>query len=262
MSEVQGRPAGTMSTERRYGIAISVALILGGVYWALTGLTEDSRTSNGSYQVENSAITIEAVSADVELRTGDVSEMTVSRKYNRNLFGSDPKEEYSDGKLQLKDTGCGFLSFGCNTHYEITVPKDLKVTIESSSGDLKVSELSGGATVRSSSGNIDVDHIGGQVTLKSSSGSIKAENLSASAVTGQSSSGDVELTFDLAPQQVEAQTSSGDVEIHLPNGSETYKVDAKTSSGDEQTTVKTDPASAREIKAKSSSGDTTIDYDN
>jgi hypothetical protein len=259
MSEVQGRPAGTMSTERRYGIAISVALILGGVYWALTGLTDDNRISNGSYQVQDNAITIQAVSADVELRSGDVSEVKVSRKYNRNLFGSDPKEEYSDGELQLKDTGCGFLSFGCDTHYEITVPKDVKVTIESSSGDLKVSELSG-ATVRTSSGHIDVDHIGGQVTLKSSSGDIKAENLSATGVTGQSSSGDVELSFDTAPNQVQAQTSSGDVEIQLPNGVETYNVDARTSSGDEETSVKTDPASAREIKAKSSSGDTTIRY--
>ncbi len=60
------------------------------------------------------------------------------------MFGSDPKEEYEDGKLELRDTGCGFLSFGCDTHYVLTVPKDVKVTLESSSGDLKVSGLAGG----------------------------------------------------------------------------------------------------------------------
>jgi hypothetical protein len=262
MSEVQGRPAGTMSTERRYGIAISVALILGGLYWALTGLTDDSRTSQGSYQVQNGAITIQAAAADVELHTGDVSEVTVTRKYNRNLFGSDPKEEYSDGHLELKDTGCGFLSFGCDTDYVITVPKDLKISLESSSGDLKISDLSGGATLKTSSGAIEVNHAGGQLSLNSSSGDIDGESLNATGVTAHSSSGDVELAFDLAPQKVEAEASSGDVNIHLPSGPETYKVEADTNSGDESANVKTDPASAREISAKSSSGDTVVDYDN
>ena len=261
MSEVQGRPAGTMSPERRYGIAISVALILGGVYWALTGLTDDSKSSQGSYPVHDGAVTIQAASADLEVHTGDVSEIAVDRKYNRNLFGSAPKEKYSDGKLQLKDTGCGFLSFGCDTHYVITVPEDLKVTIQSSSGDLKVSQLPDGVTVQTSSGAIELNHVGGEISLKSSSGDISGENLSTTAVTAQSSSGDVELGFDLAPQTIDAQTSSGDVELRLPTGPETYKVDADSNSGDESANIKTDPEATRVIKAKSSSGDTVVEYD-
>lgn len=260
MSEVQGRPAGTMSTERRYGIAISVALILGGVYWALTGLTDDSRSSQGSYPVQNGALTIQTSSADVDLVTGDVSEVVVTRKFNRNLFGSDPKEKYSEGKLELKDTGCGFLSFGCDTDYQITVPKDLKVTVESSSGDLKGTELADGATLKTSSGAIEIHHAGGAVTLRSSSGDIAGDGLSATGVTAQSSSGGIELAFDGAPLKVDAQSSSGDIEITLPDGAETYKVDADTNSGDHSVDVKTDPASAREIKAKSSSGDTVVEY--
>ena len=262
MSEVQGRPAGTMSTERRYGIAISVALILGGLYWALTGLTDNSRTSQTSYSVPNGEVTIQAASADVDLHSGDVAEITVTRKYNRNLFGSDPKEKYSDGKLELKDTGCGFMSFGCDTDYMITVPKDLKVTLESSSGDLKVSDLPGGATLKTSSGGIEVNNVGGQVTLNSSSGDLDGTSLTATAVTAHSSSGDVELAFDQAPLKVDAQTSSGNVDIHLPNGTETYKVETDTKSGDESPNVRMDPTSTREISAKSSSGDTVVDYDN
>jgi DUF4097 and DUF4098 domain-containing protein YvlB len=263
MSEVQGRPAGTMSTERRYGIAISVALILGGLYWALVGLTDDSRSSQTSYSVPNGEITIQAASADVDLQSGDVSVITVTRKYNRNLFGSDPNEKFSDGKLELKDTGCGFMSFGCKTDYVITVPKDLKVTLESSSGDLKVSDLSTGAILKTSSGSIDVNHVGGQVTLNSSSGDLDGTSLTATGVTAHSSSGDVELAFATSPLLVDAQTSSGNVDIHLPSGDETYKVETDTKSGDEDSEgVKTDPTSPREIKAKSSSGDTVVDYDN
>ena len=71
MSDVQGRPASTMSTERRYGIAISVALILGGVYWALTGLTEGTKTSQDSYPVQGGELRVDTTSAEVEVRAGD-----------------------------------------------------------------------------------------------------------------------------------------------------------------------------------------------
>lgn len=260
MSEVQGRPAGTMSMERRYGIAISVALILGGVYWALTGLTEDTKTSRDSYAVQGGAVTVESGSADVELRSGDVREITVDRKYDRNLFGSAPSETYKDGTLKIRDTGCGFLSFGCDTHYLITVPKDVKVTMDSSSGDLHVSDLPGGADLETTSGSIEAHRIGGDLSVKSSSGSLDAEQLTASKVTTESSSGSANLSFVSAPTTVQAETSSGDLAVEIPVDTQTYKVDIDTSSGDESANVKIDPASTRSITAKTSSGDVTIEY--
>ena len=261
MSEVQGRPASTMSTERRYGIAISVALILGGVYWALTGLTEDTKTSQVSYPVVGTTLAIETSSTDLEVTSGDGPAITVNRRFERNVFGSDPAEKYKDGKLEIRDTGCGFLSFGCDTKYVITVPKNLSVTIETSSGDLKVTGLDGGANLKSTSGNIEAHQIGGQLTLKSSSGDLEASELTATSVNSESSSGSVELRFARAPESVQAKTSSGDVEVRLPSGDETYKVDTDASSGDETAPIKTDPNSTRTITAHTSSGDVTVEYD-
>ncbi|TDD15513.1 hypothetical protein E1218_31345 [Kribbella turkmenica] len=260
MSEVQRRPANTMSTERRYGIAISVALILGGVYWALTGLTEDTRTSQDSYPVVGQALSIDVRSADVEVRSGDGSDVKIERRFERNVFGSDPKESYEDGRLQLRDTGCGFLSFGCDTNYVLTVPKDVKVTLESSSGDLKVSGLPAGADLKSSSGSIEVRNVGGALQMESSSGDLEAQGLTATTVSTQSSSGSVDLDFVDAPQSVEAESSSGDVTIRVPSGTEAYKVDSDTSSGDEVADIKVDPNATRTIKANTSSGDVTIEY--
>lgn len=259
MSEVQGRPASTMSTERRYGIAISVALILGGVYWALTGLTEDTKVSQDSYAVEGQALSIDARSADVEVRSGEGTEIKLERKFERNVFGSDPKEKYEDGKLELRDTGCGFLSFGCDTNYIVTVPKDVKVTLEGSSGDLKVSGLEAGADLKSSSGSIEVHNVGGALTMESSSGDLEAQALQAATVSTHSSSGSVELDFAAQPQSVEAESSSGDVTIRVPTGTDPYKIDADTSSG-EETTIQSDPSAIRTITAKTSSGDVTIEY--
>jgi len=260
MSEVQGRPASTMSTERRYGIAISVALILGGVYWALTGLTEGTKTSQDTYPVVGTALSIKTSSTELEVRSGDVEKITVDRRFERNVFGSDPQDKYKDGKLEIRDTGCGFLSLGCDTEYVVTVPKDVKVSIDSSSGDLKVFGLTGGADLKASSGDIEAHGIGGELRLESSSGDLEADELTASSVTSRSSSGSLDLTFTQAPTSVDAQTSSGDVTVLVPTGEETYRVDTDTSSGDESANVKFDPSSTRTIKAETSSGDVTVEY--
>jgi Toastrack DUF4097 len=261
MSEVRSRPPGTMSTERRYGIAISVALILGGVYWALTSLTEESKSSQETYAVQGDTLTVTSTSADVEIRAGDGQQITVDRQFKRNVFGSAPKESYADGTLEIRDGNCGLLAFGCDTSYVVTVPRDLKVTVESTSGDLTASDLPGGIDLKSTSGDVDVTRVGGEVKLESTSGDIDAQELTATTATGHATSGGVDLGFTSAPTTVEADTSSGDVSVVLPSGTETYQVSADTSSGDESTNVRTDPAATRTINATTASGDVTVEYD-
>jgi DUF4097 and DUF4098 domain-containing protein YvlB len=260
MSEVEGRPPSTMSMERRFGIAISIALILGGGWWALTDLTEESRTSNEQFPVHGTSLVIDSGSTDVEIHSGDVSQITVTRKIKRTVFGSEPTDKYRDGRLELGDHGCGFLLFNCQTDYVIVVPKSLKVTAESRSGDLQVSDLPGGAELKSSSGDVEVHRIGGELRLESSSGDLDGHDLTAGKVTTKSSSGTVELDFGNVPSAVQVKSSSGDVTIRLPSGDAGYKVETHTSSGHESTTVKTDPASDRSIKADTSSGDVTVEY--
>jgi Putative adhesin len=258
MSEAQGRPPSTMSMERRFGIAISIALILGGGWWAITDLAENSHTSNEQFPVHGNSLVIDSGSTDVEIHSGDVSQITVTRKINRSIFGSEPKDKYQDGTLELGDAGCGFLSFNCRTDYVVVVPNTLKVAAASRSGDLQVSDLPGGAELKSSSGDIEVDRIGGELRLESSSGDLEGHDLTAGTVTTTSSSGDIKLDFGSAPSAAQLKSSSGDVTIQLPSGE--YKVETHTSSGDDSTTVKSDPASHRSIKADTSSGDITVEY--
>ena len=262
MSDVQGRPRSSMSVERRYGIAISVALILGGAYWALTGLTEGTKNSQTSYPVHDSSLLVKGGAATVEVRPGDGTEIKVERQFERNVFGSDPNEKYdeSEGKLELNSGGCGFLSFGCKTTYVLTVPRDLKLTVESSSGDMTIAGIQGATELKSSSGDIEVHDVRGPLDLKSSSGDLEADGLTATSVTAHSSSGSTSLDFAVAPETVEAKTSSGDVSIRIPSGTETYKVDTDTSSGDEAANVNNDPNAKRTITAKTSSGDVSIEY--
>lgn len=259
MSEVQRRQS-TMSTERRYAIAISVALILGGVYWALTSLTEQARSSQDRYPVEGDSLVVHSSSADVEVRAGDVREITVDRTVERNIFGSDPNDSYRNGRLEIRNGHCGLFAFGCDTKYVVTVPKDLKLTLEGTSGDLTVADLPGGATVRTTSGSIEAHRIGGDLTVQSTSGDVDARDLTASKVKVNATSGSVDLRFSAAPTTVEAETSSGDVTVEVPDGTETYRVLTDTSSGDESTEVRTDPDATRTITATTSSGDAVVEY--
>lgn len=252
-----------MTPQRRYGIAISVALILGGVYWALTGLTEGTTTGRNSYAVEGSSLHVKGGSATIEVRPGDGTEVTVERQSERNVFGSDPKESYDagDARLELSSGGCGFLAFGCETKYVVTVPRNLQLTVENSSGTVTVAGFDGGATVTTSSGDIEVRDVGGPLKLRSSSGEIEADGLSSTSVTTQTSSGRTSLDFTVAPQSISSRSSSGDVRIRIPSGEESYKVDTDTSSGDESANVRSDPGATRTITAKTSSGDVSIEYD-
>lgn len=251
-----------MSPERRYGIAISVALILGGIYWALTGLTSGSKSDQSSYPVDGTTLLVKGGSAPVEIRPGDGTEVKVDRRFERNVFGSDPEQKYdaNEHRLDLGSGGCGFLSFGCKTSYVLTVPRDLKLTVESSSGDVTLSGLTAGATVKTSSGDVQVHDVGGPLDLRSSSGDLEADGLTSTAVTTSTSSGSASLEFAVAPLTIESKSSSGDVSIGIPAGDEKYKVDTKTSSGDESSNVNSDPAATREITARTSSGDVSIEY--
>ncbi len=262
MSEVERRPAGTMSRERRFGIAISVGLILGGGWWAVSELSTEAAPADLSYPVVGTSLRIDANSADIELRSGDGQSIEVHRTGGADgLFSDGPQESYRDGELELR-SDCGPISFGhCDAKYVVVVPRGLEVRIEAGSGDLRADGLTGTIELKTSSGDIDVSGTSGAVVLEASSGDIKAEGLRADNASAHASSGDIELGFAMAPSTVTVETSSGDVDITLPEGSGAYNVETEASSGDEDVKVSTDTASARTIHAKASSGDVSVDYD-
>ncbi|WP_328996476.1 DUF4097 domain-containing protein [Kribbella sp. NBC_01245] len=260
MSEVESRPGSSMTPERRIGVTVSVALILGGGWWAASQLTQSDETKQLEFPVSGTSLRVETSNNDIEIRTADVSKITVTRKAERNVFSDDPEENYEDGVLELKKTGCGFLSFGgCDTNYLIQIPKDLAVKVETSSGEILAIGLEKGADLKTSSGRIELHTVSGDITAESSSGDIEGQTLGEGQYRANSSSGEIGLEFARAPVSVDAETSSGEVKIELP-GADTYAVDVKTNSGETDNRLKQDPAATRKIRAKSSSGDVKLQY--
>jgi DUF4097 and DUF4098 domain-containing protein YvlB len=133
--------------------------------------------------------------------------------------------------------------------------------MQTGAGDVTATGLTGDADLRTSSGDLSARGLAGDVVLRTASGDVTASDLAAGTVQAVTSSGGVELGFRLAPSDVDAATASGDVHVALPIG-QTYRVEADTGSGSSQIGVKTDPASARAVRVRTSSGDAIVDHGN
>jgi DUF4097 and DUF4098 domain-containing protein YvlB len=110
--------------------------------------------------------------------------------------------------------------------YDITVPADTRLKVESGSGNQTVRGIKGGASVHAGSGDLRLDDIGGPVHADTGSGNIQGSGL-AEAFEARAGSGDI--TVDLRGNGfVRAHTGSGNVELRGINGG----LDADTGSGD------------------------------
>ena len=94
--------------------------------------------------------------------------------------------------------------------FEIRVPADMIVNAKTSSGDIAVSDLSGGVGLSAASGDVLAERIGGDVEVSVSSGDIEIRDASAGAKIN-SASGDIKA--EDVSGSVEVRTSTGDVDM-------------------------------------------------
>jgi hypothetical protein len=107
--------------------------------------------------------------------------------------------------------GFGIFGRGESVDLVVEVPHGANVSIETQSGDIEASDLSGSKTFRTASG---------EIVLQRLSGAIEVETVS----------GDVEIDGP-APLDLKLRTVSGDVEVRVP---QLKRLDLGTTSGDMQ----------------------------
>jgi DUF4097 and DUF4098 domain-containing protein YvlB len=144
---------------------------------------------------------------------------------------------------ELKDVSL-FGSTYASLDLKVTLPKNLPVDTQDSSGDavlenlasLKMLDSSGDLTVRNipgavdlrdSSGDIRVDHVGA-VTVQDSSGDIELENIAGNVEIPTDSSGEIDIE-EVSGNVHIAQDSSGDIEVQNVKGN--VSIDADSSGG-------------------------------
>jgi hypothetical protein len=248
--------------------------------FALAGHTVGSVTRNEHHVVGNvSEVRIDGRSADVTLVRATGSQVVVDARAKGTLWLPKLRTEIDGGHLRLSGS-CHDNPFGhCESSFVVSIPEGTPVTVETRSGDVRASDLSGhvsidagsgdvelsglsgGTTARVSSGDIEASRLSGKLILETSSGDVDAAELTSPTIDARATSGDVFLDVAVVPKRVSVASSSGDVTIAVPrNGNQGYDAQASTSSGDPRVRVAKNDNSSHSLSAVTSSGDATIVY--
>jgi Toastrack DUF4097 len=272
----QAPPARQGTGRRGPGVAAAVvglALItLGAVSLIGLAIQRTERSTRSWSGVE--AIEVEVGSGDVEVTAAGRGDVQVEQIERRSWRAPRTEALLGGGVLHLS-ARCRAWFGNCEVDYRIQAPASTRVQARSGSGDLlatglrsavdlqtgsgnvQVREVVGPVSAVTSSGNVAVRDSEGDVRARTSSGDVTGVDLVARSIEARSSSGDVRVAaVRTAPDALTAVTSSGDVRVIVPD--ETYRVDAHSSSGDVNLSLRQDPDAPRHIEARTSSGDVDV----
>jgi hypothetical protein len=175
-----------------------------------------SKSSVASYSVRGSVngITLDLGAADAEIvGGGDRPEVQV-RRTDDFAFGrrAESRRSASEGELRISSR-CpkSAVLHVCSARYRVTVPDNVRVTIRTTSGDVRFNGYRGSASVDTGSGDIDVSRFCGF------------------ALRARAQSGNVVAGASCALERLELRSRTGDVRALVPPGR--YQVDAETDDG-------------------------------
>ncbi|GAA4349723.1 DUF4097 family beta strand repeat-containing protein [Angustibacter luteus] len=223
------------------GIAFAVLSIVAGTLNVIGSIGRDSVQRQASYQgIRVVDVDVSAESVQIVAGPDDVTRLdrTIGWSLQKPSFS-----ERQEGDRLVIRSSCGItFGRGCSGKVRLVVPADVQVHAHSSGGYVGATGLSG------------------PLDLSSSAGHVEGVRLASATVEADSSAGSVSLTFAVAPTDVKATGSAGSVEVLLPPGDEAYRVDAGSSAGSSEVSVRTDPDSSRRIVAHSSAGSVEVSY--
>jgi hypothetical protein len=187
-----------------------------------------------SFTVEKSGtLRVSGIRGDIQVETWDKNEVRIHETKKMDVFTeAEAKETLERSKSSYRQNGNIIEIAGerysrdwIKSKFKITVPKVFNVDLQTSGGDLTVSQLVGQVDLKTSGGEITLKDIDGIVQAKTSGGDIEVIN-SKKRVTLKTSGGDIELESIGGP--LIAKTSGGDISL---KGSEA-DVDIRTSGGE------------------------------
>ncbi len=135
-----------------------------------------------------------------------------------------------------------------NIRFDVHVPRDTEVTIDTAGGPIRVSAVRGRVNVRTSGGAVEVDDIAGDLEARTSGGPIRISRVS--GTVGATTSGGA-INIAAIGGHVGASTSGGPVSIESVRGD----VQARTSGG----AIRVSQAGGR-VEARTSGGPVSVDF--
>jgi DUF4097 and DUF4098 domain-containing protein YvlB len=164
--------------------------------------------------------------------------------------------EADDGSLEIRQTeklGFGIFGRGESVDLEIEVPHGAHVTVETQSGDIEASDLSGSKAFRTASGEVVLQRLSGALEVETVSGDLEIEGPAPLDLKGRTVSGDVDLRVPVL-RRLDLNTTSGDMQLDAElKGEGPFAL--KTISGDVQIVGRT----GIRVEAETITGDLSSD---
>jgi putative adhesin len=197
-------------------VTVCACLVAGAALTLLAWWLLSSESSVASYSVRGAVngITLDLGAADAEIVGGGDRRDVQVRRTDEFAFGrrAESRRSASDGELLIASR-CprSAVLHVCSARYRVTVPDNVRVTIRTTSGDVRFTGYRGSASVDTASGDIDVTRFCGF------------------ALRARTQSGDVTAGASCALERLELRSRTGDVRALVPPGR--YQVDATTDDG-------------------------------
>ncbi|MEU4347584.1 hypothetical protein [Streptomyces sp. NPDC023838] len=208
-------------------------------------------------------VQVDSGSAELTVVPGAEGEVRIQERLSWSLRKPKVAKEWDGDTLKLRPECDGRLavtSLGCSVELDLTVPAGVALKVNSGSGTVRVSGLTGPVDVDGGSGSVKLYGVRGPINASVGSGSFSGAAIGSAEAEVHSSSGHAELEFVTPPREVTASTGSGGVDLLVPAGSR-YRVEGTKGSGTRDIEDSLlDPSSDRHITVSSGSGTATLDY--
>jgi DUF4097 and DUF4098 domain-containing protein YvlB len=222
---------------RRMGFILISAILLSGAH-AVQELRKEGRyfvteiiktftvTGKGSIQFDD-------IFGDVDVETWEKREVYIREYKKMDVFTEEEAEAALErSKSSYRQTGNVITIDGSGSHrdwirseFQVKLPADFDVAIDTRGGDVSVVGPNGNVEVKTSGGDVELRSLGGMVDAHTSGGDMRAADIGGKTSL-QTSGGDLELENIRGP--LHARTSGGSIQLIRANDI----ADLHTSGGD------------------------------
>jgi DUF4097 and DUF4098 domain-containing protein YvlB len=116
-----------------------------------------------------------------------------------------------------------------SVEFDILMPIHGDIDVDTSNGEVTVTDVVGTVEVETSNGKIDIDHVTGSIRLDTSNGAINMRDVDGS-IDAETSNGAIVFRGHLLGDTHRMSTSNGAIEVAIPQDT-ALRIDASTSNG-------------------------------
>ncbi len=150
------------------------------------GVVLDASTVRGKIDVSVGASDRVQVNGTVTVRvdTAPADALAIAQR-----IAADPPMAQEPGVVRLRAPLRAEDRRAVTVAYAVKVPRGMRVTVVSESGELTVADVAGGATLRTQSGAVGVRNLGGPASVESGSGAVEVDGIAGDLKVSTQSSG-------------------------------------------------------------------------